>query len=158
MVTSVPEPAAAAAAPGDDDVTTWATGRLLSTAARLVEQRWNEGLAAHGLTHAGFGVLAHLLQQPLSQHEVAARTKVEDQTMSRTLDRLERAGHVDRSPDPADRRRRLVRLTDAGRAAFVDVAGSGLDLRIVDDVVAEHCDLADFRAALVALLGATMEP
>jgi DNA-binding MarR family transcriptional regulator len=136
----------------DDDLATWPTGRLLSTAARLVEQRWNEGLAAFGLTHAGFGVLAHLMAGPLSQHEVAALTKVEDQTISRTLDRLEREGHVERVQDTADRRRRLVSLTGAGHEAFVTVARSGLDLRLVDERIAEHCDLGDFRAALLALL------
>jgi MarR family transcriptional regulator, organic hydroperoxide resistance regulator len=144
-----------------DDPADWPTGRLLSTAARFVEHRWNEGLARFGLTHAGFGVLAHLLQGPLSQHEVAELTKVEDQTMSRTLDRLERAGHVERLQDPRDRRRRLVSLTGSGREAFTTVARSGLDLDLVDERVAAVCDLDDFRRALLALLadqapGATM--
>jgi MarR family transcriptional regulator, organic hydroperoxide resistance regulator len=145
-----------------DDPADWPTGRLLSTAARFVEHRWNEGLARFGLTHAGFGVLAHLLQGPLSQHQVAELTKVEDQTMSRTLDRLERAGHVERLQDPGDRRRRLVSLTGSGREAFTTVARSGLDLDLVDERVAAVCDLDDFRRGLLALLadqrpGATME-
>ena len=130
----------------------WPTGRLLSTAARLVEQRWNEALARHGLTHAGFGVVAHLMAGPLSQHEVAGLTKVEDQTISRTLDKLERQGHVRRVQDSADRRRRVVSLTDAGRRTFLAVASSGMDLEMVDDRVAAHCDLDAFRAALLALL------
>lgn len=135
-----------------DDPARWATGRLLSTAARLVEHRWNEGLGAFGLTHAGFGVIAHLVQGPLSQHEIAGLTKVEDQTISRTLDRLERQGHIARVQDPADRRRRIVSVTGSGREAFLAVAGSRLDLEIVDQRIAEHCDLQDFRAALVALV------
>ena len=32
----------------------WSLGRLLSTAARLVEHDWNHWLARHDLTHAGF--------------------------------------------------------------------------------------------------------
>lgn len=144
--------------PAGDDVSAWPTGRLLSTAARVVEHRWNEGLADFGLTHAGFGVLAHLMTGPLSQHEVAGRTRVEDQTMSRTLDRLEREGHVERVQDARDRRRRLVSLTPTGRRTFVAVAGSGLDLRLVDEEVARHCDLDAFRAALVALVAALERP
>lgn len=140
-------------APGDD-VATWPTGRLLSTAARMVEQRWNEGLAAYGLTHAGFAALAHLSTGPMTQHQVAELTHVEDQTMSRTLDRLQREGHVSRSEDPDDRRRRVVALTDSGRAAFVAVLDDGPDLRIVDDTVAAHTDLAGFRRALAALVHA----
>lgn len=130
----------------------WPTGRLLSTAARLVEQRWNEALARFDLTHAGFGVVAHLMAGPLSQHQVAGLTKVEDQTISRTLDKLERQGHVRREQDAADRRRRVVTVTPEGRQAFAAIAASGMDLEMVDDRVAEHCDLDDFRAALVALL------
>lgn len=137
-----------------DDPAGWATGRLLSTAARLVEQRWNDGLARFGLTHAGFGVIAHLMTGPRSQHEIAGLTKVEDQTISRTLDRLERQGHVRREPDPDDRRRRVVRVTGSGREAFAEVARSRPDLDLVDHRIAAHCDLDSFRAALVALLEA----
>jgi DNA-binding MarR family transcriptional regulator len=138
--------------PPTDQASGWPTGRLLSTAARMVEQRWNEVLAGHGLTHAGFGVIAHLMSGPLSQHEVAGLTKVEDQTISRTLDTLERQGHVSRQQDSADRRRRVVSLTAEGRRTFLTVASSGMDLEMVDDRVAEHCDLDAFRAALLALL------
>lgn len=135
-----------------DDPSGWATGRLLSTAARLVEHRWNEGLLTHGLTHAGFNVIAHLLVGPLSQHEIAGLTKVEDQTISRTLDRLERQGHIAREQDSADRRRRIVTVTGSGREAFTTVARSQLDLDLVDRRVAEHCDVGAFRAALLALV------
>ena len=41
--------------------------------------------------------------------------------MTKRLDRLERAGLVERLPDPADRRGRLVALTDRG-LALVDAA------------------------------------
>jgi DNA-binding MarR family transcriptional regulator len=41
--------------------------------------------------------------------------------MTKRLDRLERAGLVERLPDPADRRGRLVALTDRG-LALVDAS------------------------------------
>lgn len=140
------------AAESSDVPERWATGRLLSTAARLVEHRWNDGLARFGLTHAGFGVIAHLMAGPLSQHEIAGLTKVEDQTISRTLDRLDRQGHIQRAQDATDRRRRIVSVTGSGREAFMTVARSQLDRELVDQRITEHCDLASFRAALLALM------
>lgn len=145
-------------AAGGDQPSGWPTGRLLSTAARMVEQRWNEVLAGHGLTHAGFGVVAHLMAGPLSQHQVAGLTRVEDQTMSRTLDTLERQGHVSRAQDAVDRRRRVVSLTAQGRRTFLALASSGTDLEMVDDRVAEYCDLDAFRAALLALVSPVEGP
>lgn len=96
----------------------WPTGRLLSTASRMVEHAWHGALAEIGLTHAGLIVL-HLLQVgPVAQKDLAAAAHVEVQTMSRTIERLEREGHVSRTTDPSDRRRQLVALTDAGGEAW----------------------------------------
>ncbi len=99
----------------------WPTGRLLSTAARLVEHAWVEALEARGLTHAGMIALHFLDAGPLSQSELARLAKVENQTMSRTIERLERSGFVERRADPADRRRQIVSRTAAGDAAWASV-------------------------------------
>lgn len=100
----------------EPDLSTWPTGRLLAVAARLVEQRWVTVLAHLGLTHAGLIALHSLRDGPLPQRTLAQHCQVTDQTMSRTLDRLAKAGFVTRTPDPADARRHLTRLTSAGRA------------------------------------------
>lgn len=98
----------------DDRMAVWPTGRLLSTAARLVEHAWGEALEKQGLTHAGL-VALHLLDAgPLSQTELARHARVESQTMSRTVERLEREGFVARAADSADRRRQVVTRTAAG--------------------------------------------
>jgi len=96
----------------------WPTGRLLSTASRLVEHAWAEALESHGLTHAGLIVLHFLSTGPASQIELARRARVQTQTMSRTLDRLERDGYVERSADASDRRRHVVMITPEGADAF----------------------------------------
>ncbi|WP_329047899.1 MarR family transcriptional regulator [Amycolatopsis sp. NBC_01488] len=102
-------------APGPD-LSTWPTGWLLAVAARLVEHRWAAVLDDMGLTHAGLIALHTLRDGPLPQRTLAQRCQVTDQTMSRTLDRLAKAGFVTRAPDPADARRHLTRLTPRGRA------------------------------------------
>ncbi len=102
----------------EPDLSTWPTGRLLAVAARLVEQRWVTVLAGLGLTHAGLIALHSLRDGPLSQRTLAQHCQVTDQTMSRTLDRLAKAGFVTRTPDPADARRHLTALTPPGRAVL----------------------------------------
>jgi MarR family transcriptional regulator, organic hydroperoxide resistance regulator len=102
------------AADASDRMAGWPTGRLLSTAARLVEHAWAEALEKQGLTHAGL-IALHLLDSgDLSQTELAKRARVENQTMSRTIERLEREGFVSRAADPVDRRRQVVSRTESG--------------------------------------------
>ncbi len=100
----------------EPDLSTWPTGRLLAVAARLVEHRWAAVLDGMGLTHAGLIALHTLRDGPLPQRTLAQRCQVTDQTISRTLDRLTKAGFVTRTPDPADARRHVTQLTAHGRA------------------------------------------
>ena len=52
---------------------------------------------------------------PLTPSELAAHERVQRPTATRVLARLENAGLVDRSPDPADRRSALISASAAGR-------------------------------------------
>ncbi len=103
---------------GDAPVEQWSLSRLLITASRLVEHDIATELRPFNLTHASFGVLALVQRQPLSQRELADAARVEEQTISQTVDRLERMGMVTREKDPTDRRRFLVTATDEGTSAF----------------------------------------
>ncbi|MCZ2404718.1 winged helix-turn-helix transcriptional regulator [Paenarthrobacter sp. Z7-10] len=103
------------------DMDQWPTGRLLSTAARLVEHAWNERLATIGVTHAGIIALDVLAAQgPMTQARLAGIIKVQAQTMGKTLARMESHGHVQRVRNAEDRRSHLVSLTDAGRTAITE--------------------------------------
>ena len=96
----------------------WPTGRLLSTAARLVEHSWNEKLGAIGLTHAGVIAIEVLVAQgPMTQAQLAQYVRVQAQTMGKTLSRLETHGHIARVRSTSDRRSHVVSLTDRGREA-----------------------------------------
>jgi DNA-binding MarR family transcriptional regulator len=101
-----------------EDVDTWPTGRLLSAAARLVESRFDSFLTDLDLTHAGLIALHHLSGGPLSQRELARRSRVTDQTMSRTIERLSRTGHVHRTANPVDRRSTVVAANEKGTGAL----------------------------------------
>lgn len=126
----------------------WPLGRLLGAASRAVERAWAEALEQRGLTHAGLIVL-HLLELGFdSQSDIARMAQVEPQTMSRTVDRLEREGLVTRAPDPLDRRRHVLAITEAGRAAFAAVRG------LEDEVFPQVDDPAALRAALLQIVSA----
>ncbi len=137
--------------PASADPTRWPTGRLLFAVARRIEREWNDHLGQWDLNHAGFPVLMHLLAGPRSQRELAGESGVTEQTMSRVVARLERSGYVTRTGDPADRRRRAVGLTDAGRTAATAAArrrpAEDLATRGLDDA-----QVAVLRETLLAML------
>jgi DNA-binding MarR family transcriptional regulator len=139
------------ASPASDDPSGWPTGRLLSTAARLVEHAWDAHLAAWDLNHASFAVLWHLDAGPLSQRELAVRVQVQDQTMSRVLERLERSGYVRRERATRDRRRVLVHVTDAGRLARDAAGDPALAERMVTAAVPAD-EVPGLRRHLVAIV------
>jgi MarR family transcriptional regulator, organic hydroperoxide resistance regulator len=131
------------------DAAEWSLGRLLSMAARLVEQEWNSWLASRDLTHAGLLALHALRSGPRTQRELAAASMVEEQTMSKVLDRLERAGYVTRERDPADRRRLTVRRTPAGEQAY----RGAIDADVANTIVIARLEHPDaFRGELVQLI------
>ena len=131
------------------DAAEWSLGRLLSMAARLVEQEWNSWLASRDLTHAGLLALHALRSGPRAQRELAAASMVEEQTMSKVLDRLERAGYVTRDRDTADRRRLVVRRTPAGERAY----RGAVDADVANTIVTARLDdPAAFRRQLIQLI------
>ncbi|MBT2502458.1 MarR family winged helix-turn-helix transcriptional regulator [Curtobacterium sp. ISL-83] len=102
-----------------DSPAEWPLGRLLSAAARSIERDWDERLRAIGLPHAALIALDIVIRTgPTGADAIARTARVQPQTMSRTLERMERDGLVERTPHPADRRRRVVTATERGRQAW----------------------------------------
>ncbi|WIE72456.1 MarR family transcriptional regulator [Curtobacterium sp. MCJR17_020] len=128
----------------DDTTEQWPLGRLLSAAARSVERDWDERLRAIGLPHAALIAVDILIRTgPTGADTIARTARVQPQTMSRTLERMERDGLVERTPHPDDRRRRLVTVTDHGRRAWE--TARHIEREVLPDDPA-------LRAALSALL------
>ncbi|WP_328608543.1 MarR family winged helix-turn-helix transcriptional regulator [Amycolatopsis sp. NBC_00345] len=76
-------------------------------------------LAPFGIDGKDFGalrVLAH--REPASQLQVAQTLGIDRTTMVALLDALEDKGIVRRRPDPADRRRNVVELTEPGLTTY----------------------------------------
>ena len=74
-------------------------------------------LAAHDLTMWGYVVLLALDRSPVRTQAALAEAIGADKTrIIGTLDELQQRGYIERRPDPADRRVRLLEITTSGRA------------------------------------------
>jgi DNA-binding MarR family transcriptional regulator len=94
-------------------------GYLLKHATLRLMGSTDAALAPFGIDSKDFGalrVLAH--REPTSQLQAAQALGIDRTTMVAVLDGLERKGIVRRRPDPADRRRNVVELTDEGLRTF----------------------------------------
>ncbi len=131
----------------DVDPSQWPTGRLLSAAARRMENGWNAYLAGWNLNHASLPALAILMAGPLSQRELAAALGVTEQTTSRIVAGLERHGYVTRERHTDDRRVRLLAATPTGRRVMQELDDAGS----VDSIV-RHELSPDDEARLRELL------
>ena len=90
---------------------------LVRTGARLLACI-DQAVRHHRLSTAGRGALAILdgAGQPLSPTAIAERLIVTTASVTSLLDTLERRGLVERQPDPTDRRRLLIVITQDGKA------------------------------------------
>ncbi|MDT6982973.1 MarR family winged helix-turn-helix transcriptional regulator [Streptomyces lusitanus] len=94
-------------------------------------------MAAAGvpLDRAGAALLRNMADaEPMRPGELAARLGVEASHVTRTVQHLERSGHVVRVPDPDDRRAQRIELTDAGRDAVARIRETGV--RSMQDALA----------------------
>ncbi|GAB3205814.1 MarR family winged helix-turn-helix transcriptional regulator [Nocardia tengchongensis] len=94
-------------------------GLLMFIAYRAMEERIFAALAeaGYGDISVAQGRLAARIAPAGSRiTELAQQAQVTKQTAGFLVDQLERAGYVERTPDPRDGRARLVRLTRRGRA------------------------------------------
>jgi DNA-binding MarR family transcriptional regulator len=115
----------------DLDTTAMAIFGRVFRLARLAGDEMERAYAEHGIGRPEFDVLATLRRagEPcqLSPGALAASMMLSTGGTTARLDRLEKAGLVQRSPDPQDRRGVLVRLTPRGRQVVDAAVGAGLE-------------------------------
>jgi DNA-binding MarR family transcriptional regulator len=74
------------------------------------------------VTPIQYALLAMLAESDgLDQVTLARRVALDASTSGNTLERMAQKGWVERKVDPEDRRRRVLSLTQAGRAVFEDL-------------------------------------
>ncbi|EPX64556.1 Transcriptional regulator, MarR family [Cystobacter fuscus DSM 2262] len=88
------------------------TGYFVTRTARAFMRVAEAQLRPLGLGVAHIPVLVCLAEEgALTQTEIAQRTHVEQPTAAALLQRMDRAGLIERSPDPRDRRATRIRLS-----------------------------------------------
>ncbi|MET8246565.1 MarR family transcriptional regulator [Streptomyces sp. NPDC005202] len=96
----------------------------LSTRARQHERLM--GLAGVPLDRAAVALLRQIADsESLRPGELANRLGVEASHVTRTVQQLQKSGHVTRVPDPDDRRAQRIQLTPLGRDAIARIREAG---------------------------------
>ncbi|MER7489656.1 MarR family transcriptional regulator [Streptomyces sp. NPDC126497] len=97
----------------------------LSTRARRHERLM--ALAGVPLDRAAVALLRQMADtEPMRPGELAARLGVEASHVTRTVQQLQKLGHVVRVPDPDDRRAQRIELTGTGREAVARIRETGV--------------------------------
>jgi len=146
----------------DDFSTTLAQARFLNLgnsllrAARLYRDislaalRQQPGFERMRESHAS--VMPHLDLHGTRQNVLAARMGISKQAIGQLLDEIEEAGFIYRTPDPSDKRARLVRFTEQGQRGLL------VALQVMRDVeqqlrrAAVHTDMDALSGLLQSLM------
>lgn len=119
----------------------------------VLARRWraylDQTLADAGLTDATWGPLIHLDRSGdgVPQKTLADRIGIDSSTLVRLIDILETRGLVERRTDAADRRARLLYLTETGRRSVSDIK---VALAAAEDQMLADVDDAEIDAVLSA--------
>jgi MarR family transcriptional regulator, transcriptional regulator for hemolysin len=106
-------------------------GYVLFETARLLSKRFDQRARSLGLTRAQCQVLSRLaLHEGINQAGLAELLELEPISLARCLDRLEQAGWIERRLDPADRRARLLYMTEKARPVFDRIMELAYDVRM----------------------------
>lgn len=134
-------------------------GYLLKHAQQALMLAAAPAMAQFGIDGRELAVLAVLgAEVPLSQQEAAEQLGVDRTTMVALVDSLERKALVERHRSPEDRRKNIVRLTEAGQKCLLG-AGQARD-EVEREFLAPlgETGAARFVRALQILVSAQREP
>lgn len=101
------------------------TGYRLADNSRQLRRLFDARVRGLGLTGPQARLLLALERHP-NENQVfyAERLEIEPITLTRIADRLEEAGWIERQNDPADRRARILHLTDKSRGIVTALRAS----------------------------------
>ncbi len=121
-------------------------------AARALARRFDDALRPYGLTNGQFSLLMSLNRpEPPSMGPVASLLAMDRTTLTAALIPLERRGLVSSSPDPKDRRSRILILTDQGRELLANALPVWQSTHEEVEKIAPHLNFDKLRKDLRAI-------
>lgn len=117
--------------------------RLVGLTAAQTHRAAGDALRAVGAHKDHFVVLAALAEfGPASQSALAGRARVYKSDLVAVLNELADGGWIRRTPDPADKRRNVITITDSGvrRLAELDQVLAGVNAHITAPLTREERD------------------
>ena len=122
----------------------------LYAATNAITRAYRPRLEAQGLTYPQYLVMLALWQHgSMTPGDIARRLRLGANAMPPILRHLEASGLVVRAPDPTDKRRVIVALTEDGRR--IENAASEAQEMVVCDTGLDPEALEELRAQLQAL-------
>ncbi len=109
-------------------------GFLVHDVSRMRRTLFDQAVKPLGITRAQWWALANLSRQEtegMIQTDLARLLDVGKVTVGGLIDRLEASGHVERRPDPVDRRIKRIFITDRGYEVIEQMRNVGRDLNSI---------------------------
>lgn len=138
------------------------TPASLGVLLRLLHQQF-AGAVDAALAEAGFGdvrsthasVFTFTPPDGIPVAELTRHARVRKQSMTQTVEELERLGYVERRPNPLDKRSRLVVLTARGRKVRPLAMAAGRDIEAAWAAAVGDVQLAQLKQGLADVLAQT---
>lgn len=133
------------------------SGYLLARLGAESRRRWARMLADHGLTPHHFGILMTLDHLGVAhQRRLSQLVGIDPRNAVPLLDLLQQRGLIERTGDPADRRRRAIALTPAGQKMLNELrqAADAVEADMLKDL--DDHQQASLHRLLLTLFEATI--
>lgn len=128
-------------------------GYQVNLLARLMAQLLAERIAEYGVVPGQFAQLLALYEQDgQTATELCRAVQIEPGTMTKTLQRMERDGLVERRPDPRDGRAARIHLTARARELepLLTATATGINAEVLGELRARRA--GDFMSSLAQLI------
>lgn len=135
-------------------------GRFTIAAGRMLEREGADRFKKFGLTVSDVAPLARLVQLgPMTPTDLLAASVLltSAPVVSHSINRLERAGLVARAPHESDGRSTVIKATDAGREAFVELHREISELQGEFFAPLSESELSELRRLLFRCLEAQLD-